>query len=642
MTRPLDDDLDEMGGPDRFDWACPDLRSPGITYGWADGSNPDQEQLITEQPTPPDRSPADPTSRWIVAIVVVGIVALSGVALIRIWTAADRTLGDLALIELEVRRTFTSDSPLLGAYSRFGWRHPGPIAFYLLAPPYRLFGSGAQALATAAVLLNTAWLLWAIALLRRRGSAAVGIVGSSLLLMVAGLGLHGIGDAWNVSLSMVPFAVMLVACWGVLCGDRLARLPAALAYLFVVHSHIGVGVVATPLALATVATVLVSGDLRKRHRPTRLDVGVAAAGLVAVAPAVVDAGRRPPGNLAELVRWSLSNDLEVIGFARAARLVGRASSLTFPARPEPPRFLLWVETDAIGLLPGFLVGSVVVLGALAWRRGRREEAALSLVVAVAWLSGLVAARSVPDPPEWWQVQWLQPLGWMTAAATGLLVWRLLVRPNTPSDGFVAVVGAGVVSAAVAGGVIGEIRTSSEFDGHAAIAVAPVDELADAVAAVADGRVVRLDTVDPDFAGENMLAGVVNEAVDRGIEVCVDARLAYKFGESLACVGDEQADLLLRTETVAADPPEGYRPVTVYDPLSPETRRRADVTRARLADALRTDGRAELIGTLDTPLAAEAVLDDPGSAVAGLSDEVLWLDAVRERPGLRFGLYERMR
>ncbi len=81
---------------------------------------------------------------------------------------------------------------------------------------------------------------------------------------------------------------------------------------------------------------------------------------------------------------------------------------------------------------------------------------------------------------------------------------------------------------------------------------------------------------------------------------------------------------------------------MYDPLSPETRRRADVTCARLADALRTDGRAELIGTLDTPLAAEAVLDDAGAAVAGLSDEVLWLDAVRERPRLRFGLYERMR
>src|SRR5258706_2457511 len=44
-------------------------------------------------------------------------------------------VGDLALIE-----SYTIDASggklLVGAYSRFGWNHPGPAYFYLLAPFY--------------------------------------------------------------------------------------------------------------------------------------------------------------------------------------------------------------------------------------------------------------------------------------------------------------------------------------------------------------------------------------------------------------------------------------------------------------------------------------------------------------------------
>ncbi|MDQ1633702.1 MAG: hypothetical protein QOJ32_511, partial [Frankiaceae bacterium] len=47
--------------------------------------------------------------------------------------------GDEALIELDVRRVLHGDMPL-GAYSRFGWRHPGSSWYSLLALPYRVLG----------------------------------------------------------------------------------------------------------------------------------------------------------------------------------------------------------------------------------------------------------------------------------------------------------------------------------------------------------------------------------------------------------------------------------------------------------------------------------------------------------------------
>jgi hypothetical protein len=572
--------------------------------------------------------------------VLLGVAAMSAVVLVRIWLIDDRALGDLALIELEVRRVFSVDPPSLGAYSRFGWRHPGPVGFYVLALPYRALGSGAQSLSTGAVMLNAGWLVWAVSVLRRRGTAAVAAFGSCLLLMAAGLGVNGLGDAWNVSLTMLPFAVMMISCWGVLCGDRLARLPATVAFVFVVHTHVGVAVAATPLAAATVAAVLLVPDLRHRHRPTRRDVGIVSMiGFVALAPLLVDTVRRPPGNVADLVRWSLGDDRDVIGFAGAVRLLGRASSLSFPGRPEPPRFLLWVQTDGLGLLPGAFIVSMVVLGVIAWRRNRQEEMLISIVLSIVWISGVLAARSVPAPPEWWLVQWLQPLGWMTVAATGYSGWRLLIRPNI-AHASVRTAGVGLVAAVVLVAGVAELRTISEFDGRSAIAVEPVDELTDAVEAAAEGRVVRIDTVDPDFSGENMLAGVANEAAKRGVEVCVDARLAYKFPDQLVCSGEEEVVLLLQTEPTVGDPPDGYLPIAAYDPLTPATRRRADATRAMLADALRAEGREELVGTLDTPLLAEALLADSETGVAARRDDVLWLDAVRERPGLRFGLYLR--
>ena len=62
--------------------------------------------------------------------------------------------GDQALIGLD-----TGDAAdfrqLLGPYSRYGWTHPGPVWFYLLAGPYVALGRSGAAL-SAAVLLGQA------------------------------------------------------------------------------------------------------------------------------------------------------------------------------------------------------------------------------------------------------------------------------------------------------------------------------------------------------------------------------------------------------------------------------------------------------------------------------------------------------
>lgn len=576
------------------------------------------------------------------AIALVGVVALALVVLFTIWTTPDRTLGDLALIELEVRRTLSFDPPLSGAYSRFGWRHPGPMFLYLLAIPYFALGAGAHALNTGALVLNVGWSLWSVVVVGRRGRAASVAFSSCLLLMIGGLGADGIGYAWNVSLTLVPFVAVVIGCWGVLCGDRAAGALAALAYVFVIQTHVGAGVVVTPLAIVTLTAVLLSPELRNLHRLTRRSAIPIVAVVVAVLPVVIDVVLGPPGNSGRLLRWAVSNDQDVIGFSEAARMLARTSSLSFPVASEQPRFLLWAETGSVGVAPGFFFALVCVFGIIAVRRGRREEATLSGVLVVAWVSGFLGARSVLAPPEWWQVEWLQPLGWMTIAGVAVLCWRLVFHPalSLPPPR-PEVVASGLLCLAIAVAVISQVRSLAELDERTAEAVEPVERLADAVEDTAERRGVRIDIVVPDFAAENMLAGLVNESVHRNVDVCVGDSFDYKFPSSLICSDTERPVVLLRTEPIAQPGPPGYTTLVTYDPLSPRERADVDAIRERVSRALETDGRKELIPTLDTPLAADAILDRPGPAIDELRQDIEWLDTIREKPGLRFGLYRQI-
>ena len=85
---------------------------------------------------------------WTLALIV-GVVIAVGVAETR---RAPRIfpLADIAVLEMYVRNALTG-SLLVGPYSRFGWHHPGPLYFYLIAPLYRAAGSQAIAMVQAAL-----------------------------------------------------------------------------------------------------------------------------------------------------------------------------------------------------------------------------------------------------------------------------------------------------------------------------------------------------------------------------------------------------------------------------------------------------------------------------------------------------------
>src|SRR5262245_461934 len=124
--------------------------------------------------------------RWGLVGVFVLPVAVATVA--AFWLHAHPAM-DWALIELRVRDVGTSQTPLLGPFSRFGWNHPGPLLYVLLAVPYRLLGASSSGLLVGAVVLNAGSVAGCLLVARRRGGFWL-VAGVAVLL---GILLHALG-----------------------------------------------------------------------------------------------------------------------------------------------------------------------------------------------------------------------------------------------------------------------------------------------------------------------------------------------------------------------------------------------------------------------------------------------------------------
>src|SRR5215472_15764047 len=89
------------------------------------------------------------------ALAVLVAIPLSPYLIQLIRTGVPRFVveGDYAGLELGARQAWHGKM-LLGPYSRFGFSHPGPLYFYLLAPAVRLGGKASTGLYAGACAIN--------------------------------------------------------------------------------------------------------------------------------------------------------------------------------------------------------------------------------------------------------------------------------------------------------------------------------------------------------------------------------------------------------------------------------------------------------------------------------------------------------
>lgn len=466
--------------------------------------------------------------------------------------------GDQAVLELDTREA-AQGGRSLGAYSRYGWSHPGPAWFYALAPVYRALGSTSTALYVAVFAVHAAAAaLLVLVVARTWGTARAVVAATAVAATWAVLGPGVFLAVWNPYALLLPTVLFLVLAAVAATGRPAALAGAALTGTFLVQTHIGTAVLVAAVGGCAMVGAVVTLVRRRGAAPAPAPSRPAAALLavltvLAWVPPLLQELRPGTGNLT-LLRQFQSAPHDGHTLAESVAAVG-SQLLVLPtggsarALPElvtgPSPAQLW-SVVVYALLALVLAGS-------ARRAGRPATVALALLSLVALGAALVSAAQVEGPIYPYLVVWMAvlPLAPVLCAADLLLVSvarrggprlpapaRLVVAGTLPALALLAVV---VVLAGAP-----PVSAESRFGEGAA-----VPEVLAALGPDRTGGVrVRIASSD----SWPLAAGLVLALERRGYHARVTADWTYMFGPERGATGTEQREVVLVQEAGRATLP----------------------------------------------------------------------------------------
>jgi len=388
--------------------------------------------------------------------LAVGLVALPVLVLAAVTAFVTQgPWGDQAVILLSTDRA-ASLRQLVGPYSRFGWSHPGPLYFYLLAVPYKLLGSTERSLAVASVLLAGAFAVGTVAAAGAlAGSRAARWAGALSVLELAAIGPSTVAQVWNPVAIIVPTGTFLI-CAAALARGRRWGLPAGVVVgSFLVQTDVGTGVL-----VAGVGAVALAAGLWVGRGPAGLWVapgaagaagggagrggggwprvlaGSAVLGLVLWLPPLVQEATGHPGNLTRLARFFTSSPPHQT-LAHAVQAIGGA--LWPPLRGRLDAASPGLAASAVVL--ALFLGLVALTLRVARRRGRPEAAWLAAMAGLGVLAGVASADRVTGPLFSYLTDWSS-----VAAVLVLLALILALAPRAAPEWVGVAAGLALVTA----------------------------------------------------------------------------------------------------------------------------------------------------------------------------------------------------
>ncbi len=323
---------------------------------------------------------------------------------------------------------------LVGPYSRYGWHHPGPLYFYLLAPVYMLAGSSTPGLSAGALLINIASIvLLAWVLVRTAGGWLTVAVTASMAVYVWRLA-PLLVSPWNPHVVVLPLAALAVVAAAVASGDNgLLPLGVGLAS-FVMQTHLGV----VPTALAVSAVLaLATWQAAREATPRSWRAVIAAAAVAAVLWAVPlsEQVSASPGNMTAMWRFFSSSDRG--HQTMAATYAAWSDMVTGIARPDfqvaggsPFRRSRWRPARTVA---GGEVAALTAIALIARRRRRRFEAAFASVLLLALAIAFAAVTRIHDDIIDHEVFWISALGALVAATIAAAAVSVAWRSEAPKQ-----------------------------------------------------------------------------------------------------------------------------------------------------------------------------------------------------------------
>jgi FtsH-binding integral membrane protein len=254
----------------------------------------------------------------LVGVAVGGVVLWTvGLVWFRPWVAHD----DFAIFRIALERELDGHVRLVGAHSRLGVFHPGPLREWVFALPYWLSGHRSAALPATALVLNAGWVVWTSVVLSRlhpRRWALAGAVGLGLVVVALGA---DIASPWNPHLAVLP---AYLACWSlvtVVARDGRGWVACLCSASFAAQLHASMLVVGG----AVLAAALVAIAWRRPRRSAVYAWGLAV--LLWSGP-IVDLRKGSGANLVRL--GTVGADGDPVGFGAA---LGHVSRLLWPGTP---------------------------------------------------------------------------------------------------------------------------------------------------------------------------------------------------------------------------------------------------------------------------------------------------------------------
>jgi hypothetical protein len=557
--------------------------------------------------------------------------------------------GDWGLLAMRIEDVGHS-TPLLGPYSRFGWNHPGPLLYWVLAVPYHLLGWRAHSMLAATAFLNATALGGSVALAWRRGGLPLATITTAMLcLLTRMMGPELLRDPWNPYITLLPLALFLLLCWSGVEGDRWSWPIAVAVGSFIVQSHIGYAVIIGGILTAAVVLIWLGRrtiPILPEGRRARTAL-LASSGLVTAvcwAPVLIDQVVGT-GNLGAIFFYFLHS---------TDRPAGLHDALAQAAANLPWRDATWhgvlQATGPDGAVEGgqmsALLGPVLLFAsalAVAGLTRARSAVRFQILTAAGVLSGIVATSRITGPMFGYLVRWWWILGmlwWLS------IIWSFYEAAVSAVRSHVMVRRALPIGVIALGSVM-SLRLAAPTARAADLAVAPeasnslllhdlLPPLIGAVGADPEIHSVRVETVNSTWG--TMADGVRFELEHKGIGVVVDPEFAFKFGAQRSA---DRMDADAVVWVVHGDAVRiwgllpNVRTIAVWDPLTSDARAEYVVDERLLQQQLTDVGRDDLAIALTN---GGGGVDTGSIGLAGVDpDLVARVEATRRR-GDPVGLY----
>ena len=427
-------------------------------------------------PLPVTGRPARRRDRALTVVAVAALAVPFAVAVGHLLATAGGHVylpDDLALIDLHTRQALHWHQEL-GPFDRYGWHHPGPAYYYLLATVSRVLGSGARAEFVGATLVNGLAAVGVVWVVRRRsGAVAAAWAAACVAALGVQLAMTGPGDLtysesrlgalvspWNPTVVVLPLLLTVVLS-AASVRSRRALLGAVLVGSFVVQTDISaLPLVAASLVLGGASLAVAtrarrrsarlagapdgsgaqdgSGDRAVRERASGFPRararhllngcvvdGLGIAVLVAMwVPPVVQQLTHHPGNLTLLYRFFTSGRPGQGASAAAWSTVAAFGVAVLGPAETMSRFLVGTPAHA-GVALVVTVATLVVGATVAWsgwRHRRPFAVALGAQVVLGWVVSGVAVSRITGFVTGYLVLWAVVVPVAAAASLATLPW----------------------------------------------------------------------------------------------------------------------------------------------------------------------------------------------------------------------------